>query len=196
MSGSIFSPARRPTRALDSQDDAPARSAPSRRGHERPGLGRWLAPLAASLLALSACVPPLTPMQRLTDSAYDLNLATRFGRMDIALPYVSAEAQPQFVRHHAAWGNSVRVVDLDLVGIRAMGEDAVVVDLVVTWHPINDMMIRQSQISQRWKLERDDWRMVEEQRAGGDPGLFPGASAEPAKQARLVPSAAPPTLGE
>jgi hypothetical protein len=113
-----------------------------------------------------------------------MNVATRFGRMDIALPYVAAEAQPQFARHHAAWGSTLRVVDLDLVGIRAMGPDAVAVDLVVTWHPVNEMTIRQSQITQRWLLEQDDWRMVEEQRVGGDPGLFPSSSPGQASQPR------------
>ena len=146
--------------------------------------------------AIVACVPPQGPLQRLTDSAYDMNVATRFGRMDVALPYVAAEAQPQFARHHALWGGSVRVVDLEIVGIRALGEDDVAVDLVVSWHRIDEMMIRQSQVRQHWQLERDDWRLVEEQRAGGDPGLFAGPSEASAKQARLDPASAGSASGE
>jgi len=147
-------------------------------------------PVLGCLLALAACVPPQTPTQRLTDAAYDMNVATRFGRMDLAYPYVSEEAQPQFARHHAGWGSTLRVLDLDLAGIRSMGPDAMAVDLVVTWHPVNEMTIRQTQITQHWKLERDDWHMVEEQRVGGDPGLFPGSSPEPARQARMDASPA------
>jgi hypothetical protein len=157
-----------------------------------PGLGA----LAALLLTLGACMPPQTPMQRLTDSAYDMNAALRFGRMDIALPYVSEDAQPQFARHHAGWGENLRIVDLDLVAIRAMGPGAVAVDLVVTWHPVDEMTIHQSRITQHWEQQRDDWRMVEEQRSGGDPGLFQGPAAAEPKQARLDAAAPPKTPSE
>ena len=146
----------------------------------------------ACTLVLGACVPPITPMQRLTDAAYDLNLATRFGRMDVAMPYVAPDAQAQFARHHALWGNTVRVVDLDLVSLRALDQENVAVDLLVAWHSVDDMTVRQSQITQRWQLERDDWRLVEELRSGGAPGLFPGHDGAPKTQARAATEARTP----
>ena len=121
---------------------------------------------------LAGCVPPPSPMQRLTDAAYDLNTATRFGRFDVAMDYVEPGTQLQFANRHAKWGQGVRVLDVDLVSIRPVAEDVVEVQVMVAWHRIDEMTMRQSRIAQRWKMTDDDWRMVEERRVGGSPGLF------------------------
>ena len=136
-------------------------------------------------LGLAACMGAQSPVQRLTDSAYDLNMATRFGRMDVAMPYVDSEAQIEFSRRHAGWGSTLRILDLDLVSIRSLGGDTVAVDIDVTWHPVDEMTIRQSQITQRWKMQRDDWRLVDEARVSGEPGLF-GATEHGKPQAQAV----------
>jgi len=153
---------------------------PSRRtsGHAAR-LGAMLALAAGLPLGGTACVPPKTPIERLTDAAYELNVATRFGRLDVAIPYVAPDVQPEFARNHAHWMRQIRVVDMDLVGITPLAGDAVAVDVVISWHPLDETMIRQSQISQRWVLEEDDWRLTEERRSGGDPGLFPSDSGKP-----------------
>jgi hypothetical protein len=140
-----------------------------------------------------ACVPPKTPMERLTDAAYDLNVATRFGRLDIAIPYVALDAQQKFARDHAAWASRIRVVDLDLVGIRPLGPDAVGVDVVISWHRLDETDIRQSQITQRWVLEKDDWRLTEEQRSGGEPGLLSGDASKAGEKPGAVKTDPAPT---
>ena len=66
------------------------------------------------LWSLTGCVPPPSPMERLTDAAYDLNTATRFGRFDVAMGYVEPGKQLQFAHRHAKWGQAVRVLDVDL----------------------------------------------------------------------------------
>ena len=45
------------------------------------------------VLGLAGCFGAPTPGQRLTDSAYEMNTAARFGRMDIALGSVAAKAK-------------------------------------------------------------------------------------------------------
>lgn len=143
-------------------------------------LGVLLAMAVGLALGALACVPPKTPMERLTDAAYELNVATRFGRIDVAIPYVAPDAQPQFARNHVHWARRIRVVDMDLVGITPLTDDSVAVDVVISWHPLDETVIRQSQLTQRWVIEKDDWHLTEERRSGGDPGLFPSDDAKPA----------------
>jgi hypothetical protein len=175
-----------------------ARGVLARAPHAKPALVRALGRLALGIvlgLALGACMGAQSPVQRLTDSAYDLNMATRFGRMDVAMPYVLPDAQIEFARRHAGWGSTLRILDLDLVSIRSLGPDTVAVDLDVTWHPVAEMTIRQSQITQRWKMERDDWRLVDEARVSGEPGLF-GATEHNKPQAQATAPESVQTLAQ
>jgi hypothetical protein len=111
-------------------------------------------------------------LERLTDAAYDLNTATRFGRMDVALDYVEPAVRLEFAKRHSSWGERLRVLDVDLASIQPMAEDTIDVKVMVAWHRMDEMTMRRSLVAQRWKITDDDWRLVEERRVGGDPGLF------------------------
>jgi hypothetical protein len=128
--------------------------------------------LGACAWVLAACVPPPGPLERLTDAAYDLNTAMRFGRMDVAMDYVDPAVRLEFAKRHSSWGEKVRVLDVDLASIQPMAEDTVDVKVLVAWHRTDEMTMRRSLVAQRWKITDDDWRLVEERRIGGDPGLF------------------------
>jgi hypothetical protein len=111
-------------------------------------------------------------MERLTDSAYDCNIAMRFNRMDVAMGYVAQEAQEDFVQRHAKWGRMLRIVDVELAGLRMVTSDVAEVSLEVSWQRADESTMRYSRINQRWKDERDGWKLTEEIRAGGSPGLY------------------------
>ncbi len=133
---------------------------------------RWFA-LSALLALVVSCIPPPSPLQRLTDSAYDLNTATRFGRMDIAIVYVKADRQLLFATRRGQWGQDVRILDVDFSGMRALSPDDVEVRITVTWRRINEMNIRQSVIRQHWQQTReDDWLLMDEDQVGGSVGIF------------------------
>ena len=70
--------------------------------------------LALGPLALAACFSPVAPGPRLSESANELNTATRFGRMDIALEHVGPKEREEWGKKHAGWGRNVRIVDLEL----------------------------------------------------------------------------------
>jgi hypothetical protein len=136
--------------------------------------GRQMQPwiVVAGLLLLSACLAPPGPMERLSYSAYELNNATRFGRMDVAVALVAAEAQDDFMRRHAKWGGEVRVVDVELAGLRLLTKETAEVRLAVRWHRIDESTMRVSAVSQKWMMGKDHWQLAEELRTGGSPGLF------------------------
>ena len=146
-------------------------------------MAKWL---AISLLLAAGCVAPPGPMERLSESAYGLNNATRFGRLDVALGHVAAEEQGDFMHRHSRWGRDVRIVDLELEGLRLITPDTAEVRLAVSWHRLDETTMRVSNLAQKWTQGKSGWELVEELRAGGSVGLFPEPDAKKAKRLPAV----------
>jgi hypothetical protein len=151
----------------------------------------WLA-LFATLGA--ACIAPPSPVERLTNAAYDLNNATRFGRMDVAVSLVAEHAQGDFVSRHSDWGRSLRVLDVELGGMRLLTPDTAEVTLSVSWQRYDESTMRTSIVAQKWMRGDEGWQLAAEERAAGSPGLFkpPKDERKPAKvkSRPLAPSTA------
>jgi hypothetical protein len=145
--------------------------------------------LALVLCLLPACmlIPP-SPMERLSQSAYDLNTATRFGRMDVALGMVAQEAQGEFMARHKKWHHDIRIVDLEMQGVRMLTKETAEVQLAVSWHRDNETTIHESAISQKWTTSTGSgWVLDEERRVSGPPGVFQHVGARKAKNAHTMP---------
>jgi hypothetical protein len=127
---------------------------------------------AASLLGLVGCIVPPSSSQRLTEAALDMNTATRFGRMDVALERVGAQARPEFVTRHAAWGTRLKVVDVEFGGFDMKKGDEAEVYLEVLWLLPDDTTVRSTRLAQRWVDQRGHWELVGEERKEGDSGLL------------------------
>lgn len=125
-----------------------------------------------SALALVGCIAPPTPAQRLAESAYDLNTAARFGRMDVALENVRDSLQTEFARTHATWGKGVRIVDCELTGFQMRKDGDADVYVTVNWQRVDETTMRSTEITQRWASNRGTWRMIAEEEKGGDHGLL------------------------
>lgn len=126
----------------------------------------------AVLLSLCACVAPPGPMERLNFTAHEMNVATRFGRMDVAVSHVAASAQDDFIQRHAKWGRDLRIVDVELSGMRLVTSDTAEVRLTVSWHRIDESTMRMSAVQQKWMMGKDGWELAEEMRVAGSPGVF------------------------
>ena len=111
-------------------------------------------------------------MERLTNAAYDLNTATRFGRMDVAVANVASHAQRDFMARHREWGRDLRIVDVELNGIRMLTPETAEVSLAVSWHRLSESTIQTSMVAQKWMSSSEGWKMATELRAGGAPGLY------------------------
>jgi hypothetical protein len=116
-------------------------------------------------------------MERLSNTAFDLNAATRFGRMDLAQESVAHEAQVDFGRRHKSWGRDVRIVDVELDGMQLLASDSAEVELTVSWHRVDDTIIRATNVAQKWSQANSDWKLVDEVVKGGAAGLFPKTEA-------------------
>lgn len=153
---------------------------------------RALLAVAVLALGVAACAP--SSAQRLAESANNLNVAARFGRMDMAAELVTPKAYDLFAKHHAGWGSKVRLVDVDVHAMRSIDSNNADVTVAVSWMSPNDTTLRLTEIKQRWHDTRGTWRLVSEERLAGDYGLFgdlpprplpePGAPPDPTAAAR------------
>ena len=125
-------------------------------------------------------------------SAYDHNMAMRFGRMDVAMAHVASDAQASFIARHATWGRTIRIVDVELAGMRMLTSDSAEVQLTVNWHRVDESEVRSSAILQHWKQGKDNWELDEEIRVSGSPGIFdrPGGNKteRPSDEHQLPPA--------
>src|SRR4051812_33357834 len=151
--------------------------------------------VSACALVFALCLPacalmPLSSQQRLSEAAYDMNNAARFGRMDLAIEQVSAVARADYAQTHAAWGKSVRVVDAEFAGVSMRKDGDADVMVTLSWQRANESTIRVTDVSQRWTREKGSWWMLREEEKSGDRGLL-GDSAK-AKSEPEAPDAAAP----
>jgi hypothetical protein len=136
----------------------------------------------AGLLAVSGCMAPPSQAQRVTDAARELNVACRFGRMDVALGHTSPGARDQFLERRASWGRQVRVLDVELSGLRMRDEYNAVLHVDVAWVRDSESSMRTTRVAQIWRDGDGGWRLIREQRLSGDLGLFGESVPEPTAQ--------------
>jgi hypothetical protein len=128
--------------------------------------------LLALLASLAGCMAPVTPVARVTDAARELNLACRFGRMDVALGHTSPGARTQFLERRATWGRTVRILDVELAALRLKDEANAVIHVDVAWVRETESSMRSTRVAQMWRDGDGGWRLIREQRVAGDLGLF------------------------
>ena len=143
------------------------------------------APLALALLGLTGCFAPTSSTQKLADSAYDMNNATRFGRMDVALEHVAPKAREEFQRQHAGWSRLARIVDIDFNGIQVKKDGVGEVVVTLTWQRADEATTRTTSLVQQWTATRNIWTMISEEEKG-DEGLL--GEKEGAAEAKTAPA--------
>ncbi|MFO0552502.1 MAG: hypothetical protein U0271_29200 [Polyangiaceae bacterium] len=126
---------------------------------------------AAALTTLAGCMPPNSPTDKLTETAYDVVMAARFGRMDIVLDSVHPVEREGYSESHVDWGGQVRILDIEYGGARMTGPDTAVVFMTVAWQRLDESFLRSSSIKQTWKRV-DRWLITKEEIAAGDHGLL------------------------
>jgi len=143
--------------------------------------------LVAALLVpmLGGCIPPQSPVEKLTDNAYDVVMAARFGRMDLVTAMVKPSVREEYMASHAEWGGRVRILDIDYGGLRLVGEGKAVVAMTVSWQRLDESMLRTTAIAQTWHNDEGGWLIESEDFAGGDKGLLlkPEPKRRPKKSA-------------
>lgn len=133
---------------------------------------RATALVLGSALLLTGCIAPITPMERLQQSANDVAGAMRFSRTDVVAEFVATKARDAFLERHAVWDDKTRVVDLELSGIYLRSSDEAEAVITIAWLRTDGAMLHTTNISQRWRHEGGTFRIVDEVFKSGDKALF------------------------
>jgi hypothetical protein len=132
-------------------------------------------PLGALLVAVSlqplACMGPPSPAERVTEAAMALNVAARFNQLDVAVARTAAKNRPDFMKRHAAWGNSLRIVDVEMASLSLPASDKAIVLVDYAWIRSDEGTMRATRVEQHW-TDDAGWHLVSEKRVAGDLGLL------------------------
>jgi len=130
----------------------------------------WAAALTGALA--TGCPTPDSPYEKASDAARELNMAARWGRMDVAQGRTSNKSAESFAKRHAAWHDKVRIVDTELLDLKMEGALKAVADVEISWNFVDDPTLRITRISQKWGGLTGRWLLESERRVSGDKGLF------------------------
>jgi hypothetical protein len=133
---------------------------------------RRIAACLVILVSASACFAPASPTMRVSDAAHDLNVATRFGKMELALSHVDGPMRKDFTARRSQWGRDVRIIDVDLASVEVRDETHAVVVVDISWVPLRDDILRTTRVTQSWEDAGKGWKLTREVRTAGDHGLF------------------------
>lgn len=124
-------------------------------------------------LFLLGCAAARGPTGQLADAANELNLATRFGRMEMAMEHTAPDARASFIERRQHWGNDLRVVDVNVTSIVLRDDESADVLVQVAWTRMDEGTLRATAVKQRWENpSMTGWRLERERRIAGDAGLF------------------------
>jgi hypothetical protein len=124
-------------------------------------------------LISTGCMMPRDSSQRLIDRARDLNMATRFGRMDVAAEHTAPSTRRQFLERRQLWGDAIRVVDVNLASMERKGEEQAELLVNFAWTRMDEGELRATTVKQYWRnAAPGGWLLEREQRVDGDHGLL------------------------
>jgi hypothetical protein len=132
----------------------------------------WIGMVAAFAPGLCACLPSQVPARQVSEVARDLNLAARFGRMDVAAEHTSEAHRQRFMESRADWGHDVRVVDIELAQLDVPDSERAEVVVDVSWVRIDEGLLRSTRIRQNYRNPGGGWQLSGEERIAGDFGLL------------------------
>ena len=133
---------------------------------------RFGAYLLLAALATACVFATASPVQRVSDAARDLNVAIRFGKMEMVVSFVDASSRADFMKRRVQWGKEIRLIDIELSAVEVRDETHAVVTVDVSWVPLRDNILRSTRLSQSWEDSGHGWKLVQEKRLAGDQGLF------------------------
>src|SRR5438067_10312587 len=118
--------------------------------------------VASIPLALAACFSQPHGAAKVQEVATELNVNTRFGRMEMAAEQVAPKEREEFLRHRTGWGGRIRVADAEIIGLSMKGDDDADVTLRVAWFRPDEGELRITMVKQAWHDFKGDWKLTGE----------------------------------
>lgn len=119
------------------------------------------------------CASQADQRRRLMDQAQELNVASRFGRIDVASQFASAEAQPIFMERRRGWGREIQVLDTQIAHSQVKDPEHAEVIVQIDWTRASEGLLHTTWVKQEWgSTGQGPWKLQGEQQVEGDKGLF------------------------
>ncbi len=119
-----------------------------------------------------ACSAASSPSADVSQVARDFNVATRFGRMDVASEHMAADVRSELLQSRAQWGGALRVVDIEVASLQVESSERAEVLVDVVWVRSDETSVQGTRLRQVWGNPGGGWQLVEESRLAGAPGLL------------------------
>jgi hypothetical protein len=121
---------------------------------------------------LVACVASAHGPAKAQETATDMNVHARFGRMELANEMVAPKARKEFSEHRKGWGGRVRIADTEMAGLRMLDEDTAEITVKVAWYDMSRQELHVTTLKQKWHSFKGDWKLTGEAPVDGDQGLI------------------------
>ncbi|MBS2012346.1 MAG: hypothetical protein JST00_05645 [Deltaproteobacteria bacterium] len=128
--------------------------------------------LVSTALLLGCPLSGQSKPARMQEAAQELNLNTRFGRMELAAERVSPKARAAFFDRRKGWGGQVRIADWELAGMRLDGDAEAETTVRIAWYRANEGDLKVTTLKQKWHDFKGDWKLTDEVRIDGEIGLL------------------------
>ena len=112
------------------------------------------------------------PAARAQEAAQELNVNSRFGRMELATEHVDPTHRDAWLVKHKAWGGNIRVADYEMAGFKMKGDDDAESLVRVAWYRVDQGDLHNTLLRQSWKQKKGAWKLVDEKHSDGDVGLL------------------------
>ncbi len=98
----------------------------------------------------------------LGDTLRDFNQQVRWGSWMAAARHVDAKSRSGWLRARVVAAASLRVTDVQLLGVQPQSEDTAIVLVGVSWYRVTDPTLRQRIWQQTWRYDDEVWLLAEE----------------------------------
>ena len=125
------------------------------------------APRACCLLACSSVLLVVacggSRKADLGETLRDYNQQVRWGSWMGAARHIDAKKRSDWLRARVAAADSLRVTDIQVLGVQPQSEDTAIVLVGVSWYRVTDPTLRHRIWQQTWRYHEDEvWLLAEE----------------------------------
>ena len=147
------------------------------------------------LVLVNGCMlDNISPTRKLNESIRDMNDASRWGRIDLAVQFVEPTYQASFLKARYRWGRQFRIADTELIRLDIDSEqDQAIAFMAISWYSIDQMTLHNTVVRQVWKEHDGHYLMIAEAVFEGDALLMQGPTKTVTEAGPQAISGAPPS---
>jgi hypothetical protein len=122
------------------------------------------------LFVVTSCALYQTRGDKLKEAVFYFNEGVRWGRLDDVLGRLDPKFEEHFLEMHKDFGTLIKVENCEVVNSKYDKEKGEAeVGIKITWYRIDEMVLRQTVILQKWEDKSVHWTLVSEEYKSGTP---------------------------